>query len=77
MGAKTTPGIFAGYRQQVGGKWSGDLYVVSLNDIKNNVSNKPHCRILQAPNVYINKKKGYEKDTLQCFLFPGKFIEEN
>ena len=50
--------------------------MVSLTDIKNNVSNKPHCRRIQAPNVYINKKKGYEQDPLQGFLFPVKFIEE-
>ena len=25
MGAKTIPGIFAGYHQKVGGQWSGDL----------------------------------------------------
>ena len=60
LGAKTIPGIFAGYHQKVGGQWSGDLYVVSLADTKNNANNKPHCKRIQAPNVYVNKKKGTE-----------------
>ena len=76
MGAKTIPGIFAGYHQKVGGQWSGDLYVVSLADIKGNVNHKPHCKRIQAPNVYVNKKKGTEKDPNKGFLFPVKSIEE-
>ena len=50
--------------------------MVSLADIKNNVNNKPHCKMIQAPNVYVNKKKGTEKDPNKGFLFPVKSIEE-
>ena len=69
VGAKTIPGIFAGYHQKVGGQWSGDLYVVSLADIRGNVNHKPHCKRIQAPNVYVNKKKGTEKRTQTKVFF--------
>ena len=50
--------------------------MVALADIENNVNNKPHCKIIQAPNVYVNKKKGTEQDPNKGFLFPVKAIEE-
>ena len=50
--------------------------MVSIADIKGNVNHKPHCKRIQAPNVYVNKKKGTEKDPTKGFLFPVKSIEE-
>ena len=50
--------------------------MVSIADIKGNVNHKPHCKMIQAPNVYVNKKKGTETDPTKGFLFPVKSIEE-
>ena len=77
MGSKTLPGIFAGYHQQSGGQWSGDVYVVPLAYIERNNQDKPHCRRIPANNMTMAKKKGHEKDPEDGFIFPVKRIQEN
>ena len=77
MGSKTLPGIFAGYHQQVGGQWSGDVYVVPLVYIERNTQEKPHCRRIPAANMTMAKKKGHEKDPENGFIFPVRRIQEN
>ena len=70
MGSKTLQGVFAGYHQAVGGMWSGDLYVVPLMHIKEYNQAKPHCRRISAGDVYVEKKKGFEKDPEKGFIYP-------
>ena len=77
MGSKTLPGIFAGYHQQVGGQWSGDVYVVPLVYIERNNQEKPHCRRIPAANMTRAKKKGYDRDPEDGFIFPVRRIKEN
>ena len=70
MGSKTVPGIFAGYHQQVGGQWSGDVYVVPLAYIKRNTTEKPHCRRIPAVNMTLAKKEGHEQDPEKMLHLP-------
>ena len=77
MGSNTSPGIFAGYHQQVGGQWSGDVYVVPLVYIERNNQEKPHCRRIPVANMTMAKKKGYERDPEDGFIFPVRHIQEN
>ena len=58
MGSKTLTGVFVGYHQEVGGAWSGDLFVVPLRNIGGNNQSKPHCRRIAAGDVFVEKKKG-------------------
>ena len=75
MGSKTLEAVFAGYHQQTGGHWSGDVYVVPLVYIERNNSDKPHCRRIKASNVNLVKKKGYEKNPEDGFIFPVRHIK--
>ena len=76
MGSKTLQGVFAGYHQAVGGMWSGDLYVVPLMHIKEYNQAKPHCRRISAGDVYVEKKKGFEKDHEKGFIYPVTKFQE-
>ena len=76
-GSKTFPGILVGYHPKVGGQWSGDLYVVSLSDIKGNNDHKPHCKRIQASDVYINQKKGTEKTLAKVFSSQSRGLKRD
>ena len=51
--------------------------MVPLVYIERNNSDKPHCRRIKASNVNLVKKKGYEKDPEDGFIFPVRHIKEN
>mgnify|MGYP007024338833 CR=1 FL=1 len=52
MGSKTLAGVFLGYKQKVGGEWSGDLYVVDWEDFdKADTVGNIYVRTIKAAEV--------------------------
>ena len=49
--AKTLQGIFMGYYQQAGGGWSGDLFIIDIDELE---------EAEDAADVYIKKLKAEE-----------------